>query len=165
VSVPNPNFSELWRADQEGRRYRTRPEKFARGEITVDDLDDEELARQQVREDDGTFARMRPSIHINKIAEMQRALLARGNDVFKAAFLEATATMREICADPNNPPQVRLQAAKMIIDKVAPTATIIEIKPHDPVLAFFEGIQESGGTELITGTVVPDPLEITRGDD
>lgn len=160
-----PSFSELLRADQEHRRVRTRPEKFARGEITVDDLDDEELARQQVREDDGTFARMRPALHVNKIGEMQRALLSRGNDVFKAAFIEATQTMREICTDPNNPPQVRLQAAKMIIDKVAPTATVIEIKPHDPVLAFFEGIEQSGATELITGTVVPDPLEITQGDD
>jgi hypothetical protein len=93
-------------------------------------------------------------------------LTSRGNDVFKAAFLEAVQTTREICANPNNPAQVRLAAAKMIIDKVAPTATVIEIKPHDPVLEFFRGIEESGATELITGTVVPDPepREITRGD-
>lgn len=160
-----PNFAELWQADQEDRRVLTRPEKFAHGQLSTDDLDDEELARQQVRNDDGTFPRVRPALHINKISEMQRALLARGNDVFKAAFLEATQTMREICTDPNVPPQVRLQAARMIIDKVAPTATIIEIKPHDPVLAFFDGVQESGATELITGTVVPDTPEITRGDD
>jgi hypothetical protein len=161
------NWAEELLADQENRRSRTRPERFARGDITTDDLDDEELARQQVREDDGSFARVRPALHVNKIAEMQRALLARGNDVFAASFIEATQTMREICSDPNNPPQVRLQAAKMIIDKVAPTATVIEIKPHDPVMAFFEGINEPGATELITGTVVPDPdpLEITSGDD
>lgn len=159
------NFAELWQANQEHRRAKTRPEKFQYGEITTDDLDDEELARQQVREDDGTFARVRPALHIKKIGEMQRALLARGNDVFAASFIQATQTMREICADPNNPPQVRLQAAKMIIDKVAPTATVIEIKPHDPVLSFFEGIEESGATELITGTVVPDDqLEITQGE-
>jgi hypothetical protein len=156
------NFGELWRADQENRRALSRPEQFARGLLEVNDLDDEELARQQIREDDGNFARMRPALHVNKISEMQRELLARGNDVFKAAFIEATQTMREICTDPNNPPQVRLQAAKIIVDKVAPTATVIEIKPHDPVLAFFEGIHESGATELITGTVVP---EITQGDD
>ena len=166
MSVPVPDFAEAWLADQENRRVLTRPEKFARGDITVDQLDDEELARQQVREDDGTFARVRPALHVNKIADMQRALLSRGNDVFAASFIEATQTMREICANPNNPPQVRLQAAKMIIDKVAPTATVIEIKPHDPVMAFFDGIHESGATELITGTVVPDdPLEITQGDD
>ena len=156
------NFAELYRADQENRRALTRPEKFARGQLTVDDLDDEELARQQVREDDGTFAKVRQALHVNKIADMQRALLSRGNDVFKASFIEAVQTTREICTDPNNPPQVRLQAAKLIIDKVAPTATVIEIKPHDPVLAFFEGINEAGATELITGTVVP---EITQGGD
>lgn len=163
--MPVSDFAELYRADQENRRALTRSEKFVRGLITVDDLDDEELARQQVREDNGSFARVRPALHVNKIADMQRALLARGHDVFKAAFIEATQTMREICTDPNNPPQVRLQAAKMIVDKVAPTATVIEIKPHDPVLSFFEGIQESGATELITGTVEPDQLEIARGDD
>ena len=159
------NFAELWQADQEGHRALTRAEKFQRGQLTTDDLDDEELARQCVRNDDGTFPRVRPALHITKIGEMQRALLQRGNDVFAAAFIEATQTMREICTDPNNPPQVRLQAAKMIVDKVAPTATVIEIKPHDPVLSFFEGIHESGATELITGTVVPDDqLEITKGD-
>jgi hypothetical protein len=164
--VTLPDFAELYRANEAGRRAHTRPEKFALGQLTTDDLDDEELARQCVRNDDGTFPRVRPALHMNKISEMQRALLARGNDVFAAAFIEATQTMREICTNPNNPPQVRLQAAKMIIDKVAPTATVIEIKPHDPVLSFFEGIQESGATELITGTVVPDDqLEITRGDD
>jgi hypothetical protein len=59
ICVTMPNFAELWQADQENRRVLTRPEKFARGQITTDDLDDEELARQQVRNDDGTFARAR----------------------------------------------------------------------------------------------------------
>lgn len=159
------NFAEWFQADQEGRQALTRPEKFARGQLTTDDLDDEELARQQVREDDGTFARVRPALHITKIGQMQRALLDRGNDVFKRAFLIACETMLEIASNPNNQPQIRLQASKMIIDKVAPTATVIEIKPHDPVLAFFEGIHETGATEVIAGTVVPDVPQLTQGED
>jgi hypothetical protein len=161
------NFSEMYEAAAERRRALSRPEQFERGLLTVDDLDDEELARQQVREDDGTFARIRPAISIKKVGELQRALLARGNDVFKRAFISAAETMMEIAADPNNPPAVRLQASKMIIDKVAPTATVIEIKPADPVMAFFEGIHEEGATELITGTVLPDTEipELTQGED
>ena len=157
-------FGEMYLANQERRRALSRAEQFNKGFITTDDLDDEELARQQVREDDGTFARMRAAMPVDKIAEMQRALLARGNDVFKRAFIAATQTMMEISQDPNVPPQTRLAASKMIIDKVAPTATVIEIKPHDPVLSFFDGIGESGATELITGSVEPDKLELTQGE-
>jgi hypothetical protein len=154
------NFAELYQASEEHRRALSRPERFARGLITTDDLDDEELARQQVREDDGTFAWTRPALQRDKITEMQRALLQRGNDVFKRAFLQACETMMEIAGDLNVPPQVRLAASKMIIDKVAPTATVIEIKPHDPVIEFFEGINEPGATEVISGTVEPDRPEL-----
>lgn len=154
----------MYASVQEGRRALTRPQQFARGLITTDDLDDEELARQQVREDDGSFSRTRPAMPTDRISEMQRALLARGNDVFKRAFIKATETMMEICTDPNVEARTRLAAAKMIVDKVAPTATVIEIKPSDPVIEFFRGITEDGATETISGTIVPDVPEITTGD-
>ena len=163
--MPVSDFGELYEAMEQRRRALSRPQQFAKGLITTDDLDDEELARQQVREDDGTFARTRPAMSTDKIADMQRALLARGNDVFKRAFLVAAETMLEIASDPNVPPQTRLAASKMIVDKVAPTATVIEIKPHDPVIDFFTGIAEPGAIETIDGTVVPEVPELTQGGD
>lgn len=157
-------FGELRAAYDQKRRALSRPERFRRGLIDVDELDDEEIARQQVREDDGSFARRKPDVPRALADELQRRLLSRGGEIMQRNFLVALQTMGEIAGDPNQLANVRLQAAKMIVDRVDPKPAVLQIKPSDPVQALFQTLLSDPNNLVISGTVSDDRKEITEGE-
>lgn len=162
------DWREMRDAYDRNRRVLSRPERFKRGMITVDDLDDEEIQRQQVREDDGTFARRKPrDVPRELVDEMQRRLLGRGGEMMQQNFFVALQAISEIAGDVNNPPNVRLQAAKMIIDRVDPKPAVLQLKPADPVQSLFQRLLgDPENMVVINGTVADeDQRSLTQGED
>lgn len=88
------------------------------GTISVEDLDEEELARGYPRADDGTF-RGRPTVIPTSLHQrIQRELFARAGEELKANLLKATATMTNIANNPEMDPKDRLKAAQWVIERI-----------------------------------------------
>jgi hypothetical protein len=120
----------------------SRREQLLNGVITVQDLDDEELARGQCRDADGSFTsrpgkKMPREIH----QEMIRRLLSRGDEIWRRGYNVAIRVHLEIAADPNNSPGDRMRAAQYLIERVAgKTPERIQLAAEDPVETLFRRI-------------------------
>lgn len=90
------------------------------GELDVEDLDDEELIKGQLRADDGTF-RGQPSLLIPRTMHQRiiRELVMRGDGKLKQYFNRALETHNEVMMNPRANPQARLEAARYIWERVA----------------------------------------------
>lgn len=146
----------------------SRPERFRKGLIDVLDLDDEELQRGQIREDDGTFSHKSRNVPRAMVEEMTRRFIDRGGELMRSSYLDALKTVSELHRDPNVPAAVRFQAAKWIVDKViGPDPVVIKMEPDNPVMAMYTRLlSDPKNLEVINGTVQPDgdaPM-ITRGE-
>lgn len=129
------------RAQQEVR-VSGRMAQFLAGEISVEDLDDDELARGQFRDANGGFSG-RPNKMIPREVqqEMIRRLLSRGDELWRNGYNIAIKVHLEIAADPNNAPGDRLKAAQYLIERVAgKTPDRIHIAAEDPVETLFRQI-------------------------
>lgn len=127
---------------QERVRVQGRMAQFMKGELTVEDLDDEELARGQFRDEHGRFSG-RPNKLIPREVqqEMIRRLLARGDELWRSGYNIAIKVHLEIAADPNNTPADRMKAAQYLIERVAgKTPDRIHIAAEDPVETLFRQI-------------------------
>lgn len=94
--------------------------KLLAGEISVEDMDDEELARGQFKDQGGKF-RGRPPKAVPKVLhdKMVSELLKRGQFMFQESYLSAIRTFENIALDPLNEPKDRLKAAQYIIERLA----------------------------------------------
>ena len=119
-----------------------RMEKLLMGELKVEDLDDEELARGQCRDTQGHFSGRPPRIIPRELQqEMVRRLLDRGNELWRSAFNIAIRTHIEIASDPNNSPADRLKASQYIIERVAgKTPDTLKLEATDPVVQIFRAL-------------------------
>lgn len=123
-------------------RVTGRMARFLAGELTVDDLDEEELARGQFRDERGQFSG-RPNKLIPREIQQEfiRRLLQHGDEIWRQGYNIAIRVHLEICADPNNSPSDRLKAAQYLIERVAgKTPDRIHIAAEDPVETLFRQI-------------------------
>ena len=93
---------------------------FMHGDITVADLDDEELRRGRFRDSNGKFrtgtaSKVPRAFH----QELVRRLLDRGGEKLRSNFFDAVDVIAEIMNDTENEPAVRLRAADLIMTRVA----------------------------------------------
>lgn len=105
------------------RRVQTEPKNerwnaFMRGELTVEDMDNEELARGQFRAGDGSF-RGRPPKTIPRdfATQLSRELLRRADSNLKARLLEAIEVQVEIMRNGDKDAD-RLRAALYLQDRL-----------------------------------------------
>ena len=105
------------------RRVQTEPKnqrwnQFMAGEITVEDMDPEELARGQFRAADGTF-RGRPPKTIPRdfATQLSRELLRRADSKLKERLLEALDTITEVMQTGEKDAD-RLRAATLIVERL-----------------------------------------------
>lgn len=91
-----------------------------RGELTVADLDDEELARGQLRGDDGNFHGRKTNLVPRAMHdEMVRRILDRGKEKMREDFFGAIDVIATVMNDSTVDANVRLKAADMIITRIA----------------------------------------------
>lgn len=140
---------------------RTRVQRFVAGEITVDDLDDEELVRGQLRGSDGKFhgggQKMIPrSFHL----AIQRRLQQRGFGKMQESFFEAIDTMASIMRDPEAENRDRMAAARFIIERVAgktpdKVEVAVELKPWEQLLqGIIKSVPDAGDDDTVDAEVV-----------
>lgn len=122
------------------RRVNNRVSQLLRGEISVEDLDDDELARGQLRGKDGKF-RGRASSVVPKVMhdEMVRRLLSRGTAKMQGKYLAAIDVLTTVMEDSTIDASQRLKAVDMLMTRVAgkPIDVVklsVEIKPWENAL-------------------------------
>lgn len=94
--------------------------QFMAGEITMADLDTEELLKGQLRADDGTFRGRPPKLIPREMHdEMVRELLARGDQLIRESFVDAIEAFKSIAKDRSLEPRDRLKAAQYLWERVA----------------------------------------------
>lgn len=88
------------------------------GSLSVEDLDDEELARGYPRADDGSF-RGRPAVVPTSVHQrVQRELFRRAGEKLKENLITAAETMASVAGDKELDPKVRMDAAKWLIERL-----------------------------------------------
>lgn len=125
------------------------------GDIDIEDLDDEELARGQLKADDGTF-RGRPGNWVPRAFydKMVRELLRRGEGKYRENYIECLTAVTNIAKYAEKDAD-RLKAAIYVIERVAgPMPTKVEIKAEIKPW-------EQDVLDIIVD--VPDPKELEAG--
>lgn len=109
------------------------------GDIEVEDLDDEELAKGMCRGMDGKFPKKRPSV-VPKVMydQMTRVLFSRAEETLKVSLSSAAESLAKMAADPEVDASTRLKAATWLYERLmgkAPTEVKISSdKPFEHVL-------------------------------
>lgn len=131
------------REDDISVRLRGRYADLVNGKIKIEDLDDEEVARGQLRASDGTWRGRPPTlIPAALVNAMKREWLSRAEARLRDALLEkGIGTLTELAGDPTVDPAVRLRAADLIITRMmGKVPDRIHVASEDPVEALFRNI-------------------------
>lgn len=97
-----------------------RMKQLIEGEITVDDLDDEELMSGNFRDASGNLTGNRSKLIPKSVhQEVMRRILQRGQERIRSDYFNALDVVSDIMSDDQNDPAVRLRAANMIIERTA----------------------------------------------
>jgi hypothetical protein len=140
-------------------RLRGRYAQFLNGTITVEDLDDEEVAQGRLRSADGTFRGRPPTVIPAELVQaMKREWLSRANARLSEALLEkGIGTLTDLAGDPLVDPAVRLRAADLLMNRtMGKVPDKIEVAAEDPVETLFRKILndpfglEQGGVHEMT---------------
>lgn len=112
--------SEFSRKRTEAGYVRVNPKMAAilRGDIDVADLDDEELARGELRGKDGKFHRGPRMVPRDMYTKMMNELFKRANEQMKTNLVDAVKVLTAIATDPDADPKDALKAAQWIIERV-----------------------------------------------
>lgn len=123
-------------------RLRGRYAQFLSGEITVEDLDDDELSQGRLKSIDGTF-RGRPPVVVpaEMVQAMRREWLKRANNTLAEALHGAALSTIVDLAKNSEDDGVRLRAADLIVQRtMGKVPDKIEIAAEDPVETLFRKI-------------------------
>jgi hypothetical protein len=117
--------------------------KLLRGEISVEDLDDEELARGRLKASDGTFRGRPPKvIPAELVNAMRKEWIGRAEETLRAALHEhGIGTYVKLASNEDMDPAVRLRAADKIVERtMGKVPDRITIAAEDPVETLFRSI-------------------------
>lgn len=109
----------------------TRWQQLLAGEITVQELDDEELARGQCKNHEGRFVGRTPRMIPNALRqEMTRRLFERVDETFRNDLIGAAQAVMKIAIGDAYEPADRLQAAKWAIERVMGKNPDVNVHVH-----------------------------------
>lgn len=134
------------------------------GIIDINTLDDEELARCQLKDKNGRFTGKPPTFLPRSLVQrMQREFFRRGDNLFSKSYVTAVQTMVDTMTDPMVDPAVRLKAAQYVVERVrgkTPEHVIVtgEDAPWQRILsAIIVGPEVEG--DIVDAEVVEDDSE------
>lgn len=113
------------------------------GILKVEDLDDDELARGQLKDKNGQFKGRPPKMIPQELVQaMRREWLGRAESKLREALMDhGLGTLVELAKNKNVDESVRLRAAQTIIDRtMGKVPDKIELRAEDPVEALFRSI-------------------------
>lgn len=115
---------------------------FLSGKITVEDLDDDELAQGRLKAVDGTFRGRPPkTIPADMVAAMRREWISRAEARLREALMEkGIGTLVDLASNAVDE-SVRLRAAQGIIERtMGKVPDKIHVQAEDPVETLFRRI-------------------------
>lgn len=115
-------------------RYNARMLALMAGEISVDDLDDEELARGMTRGPDGEIPKRQPNMVPKAMYDkMQKLLFERSDDLLKDSLLAAAMSIAKIASDDNVDPANRFKAATWLFERLrGKTPDVLQVNQEKP---------------------------------
>ena len=125
------------------------------GELSVDDLDDEELARGQLKDKNGRFQGRAPKVVPQQlVSAMRNELVKRAQNNLRQALLKSGIKTLTQLAENAVDESVRLRAAQAIIERtMGKVPDKVQIAAEDPVEALFRSILND--PEGLTGPQLP----------
>lgn len=137
----------------------SRYQQFLAKQITVDDLDDEELMAFAFRKANGQLFRPK-NIPRDMVTSFTRAIFDRSLDKLKTSALEAANTLATLMTDPSVEPSVRRQCAESILDRtVGKAPLLVSIQSAAPWETIFDAISVIPSHEVIEGDIADKALE------
>lgn len=134
-------------------RLQGRYAQLVNGVISIEDLDDEEVSRGQLRASDGSFRGRPPKLVPHDLVQaMRREWLSRAESRLRDALLKSgIGTLVALADDDTVDPGVRLRAAEKIIERtMGKVPDKVVVAAEDPVESLFRNI-------------LADPLGLTAG--
>lgn len=144
-------------------RGMSRREKFLEGYITVDDLDEEELARGEVRGADGRFPATPSKVVPRSMHdEMIKELFARADEKLRTSLVDSVGVMQEIAMGSAYEPADRIKAAQWIYERMrGKVPTEIKVSQDEPWEMVVQEV--AGGSRAASraerGTATSEDLE------
>lgn len=124
-------------------RLRGRYAMLVNGLIKVEDLDDEEVARGQLKCQDGTWRGRPPKVIPAELVQaMRKEWLSRAEGKLREALMgPGIGTLVELARDRSVDEAVRLRASQTIIDRMmGKVPDKVEIRSEDPVESLFRSL-------------------------
>ena len=135
----------------------TRYQQFIAGQITCDDLDDEELMAFGFRKADGKIFKPK-NVPRDMVTAFTAAIFARSLDKLKSSSLEAANTLVSLMSDPSVDANVRLRCATELLDRTLGKAPlVVSLNANAPWETVFESI-------LVTPPNVLDVEEVPQAE-
>ena len=150
--------------DEAMRESMTRYQLFKAGMLSVDDLDDEELAMGGFRSKK-TGNIYRPKNVPRELANaFQRAIFERAQDELRALTIDAARTVGEIFKNKNIEPDIRLKGALATLERtLGKPATNVVVSQDKPFEHVFSDL-EAGSRAAYRGTIIDGTTgEVTEG--
>lgn len=114
--------------------YNPRMMALMAGEISPEELDDEELAKGVCRNPDGKFPKRAPN-HVPKAMydRMTRELFARAEEKLRDSLVGAAESLAKMAADPEVDASTRLKAATWLYERLQGKApTVVNVQQEKP---------------------------------
>lgn len=124
-------------------RLKGRYAQLLNGTLSVEDLDDDELAQGRLKASDGTFRGRPPRVvPADLVQAMRREWLSRAEARLRDALMEkGIGTLVSLAENEDIDPAVRLRAADKIIERtMGKVPDRVHIAAEDPVETLFRNI-------------------------
>jgi hypothetical protein len=154
-------------ADSDQSESLSRYRQFQAGQITVDDLDDEELAACGFRSSNGSIFRPR-NVPRELAQAFTRAIYERAEAEIRSLAIDAAHTIGEIMKNKTNEPDIRLKAAITLIERnLGKTPQAISVAIEKPWEEVFDSIthvrsERPSGTKQLESAI---DAEVVGGDE
>lgn len=161
------------------REKLSRLQKVEMGMIPVRELTDEEIARFQVKQDDGTFSKTTPALSARIIAEMRQEFFNRADEFARVNTMDMLKEMRKIAMSPVAEDKDKIQAIQWMTERVLGKTPEVVLtskldSPFEQMMTeIVSGSRDDyrnaapalpGGMNVIEGEVIPDVWEDEEDD-
>lgn len=141
--------------------YNTRMLMLLSGEIEVEDLDEDELARGMCKNPDGSFPRRQPELIPKMMFDrMQRELFSRADEALRNNLMNAVGSIAQIAADPSADPGQRLKAATWLFERLrGKTPDVIQLSAQKPYEELLDSVHRGPRKRSVESSEESAPVE------
>ncbi len=149
--------------EEETEKPMSRYQLFLAKQLTVEDLDDDEILGFGFKTDKGTIFKPK-NIPRDMVLAFTRATFDRALDKLKYSALDAAKTLSSLMLDETVEPNVRRQCAESILDRTLGKAPMqVTLRTNAPWETVFEAIAAQPVIEAIDAEVIPEPPTADEG--